>query len=242
MGVLLCGLRQVLVSSIHFCPTVIPCPAEPPPVMAYIQVDPSLPRKPHYPPCILPGSCRWSVNATSSTPCCLWELSPCEGERRGGRAKGQDEAPCLSPSLVWCRLPTLGHPLWIKSLWPLHVLVPNMKACRNEQTVDSLKGHTMCWYLKNTHTHFQQTIFLVLFVKHDDTPQKTLITWHRFVTPVLIREIAAILTWNIIPVPLFLASATGDSLWINEMSAEMSRLYPLNLSKKKKTTSTEELI
>lgn len=29
------------------------------------------------------------------------------------------------------------------------------------------------------------------------------------------------------------ASATGDSLWINEMSAKVSHLYPLNLSKRK---------
>lgn len=76
-------------------------PVEQPPGVAYIHLDPCLPGKPHYPPCILPGSFCWSVNATSSTPCCLWERSPWRAEKRR-RVEEEDEAfiLSLSPSLL----------------------------------------------------------------------------------------------------------------------------------------------
>lgn len=96
--------------------------------------------------------------------------------------------------------------------------------CQIHLTIIKSWSSTFYWYLKQL---FQQTVSLVLFVEmvppnshymmllcHPDVNKRNCCDSEQ-------KHYSC------------LASATGDSLWINEMSAEMSRLYPLDLSKRK---------
>lgn len=131
-------------------------PVEQPPTVAYIHLDPSLPRKPHYPPCILPGSFCWSVNTTSSTPCCLWELSPREesGEEESRGRRRRSLSFLLSRSLLKRKLDvrTLlsgicseSNPFDHFKSWSS---TQNSSSNRNKQAVNSLKASPFYWYLK----------------------------------------------------------------------------------------------
>lgn len=152
-------------------------PVEQPPVVAYIHLDPSLPRKPHYPPCSLPGSVCWSVNTTSSTPCCLWELSPWEesGEEESRGRRRRSLSFFLSRSLLKRKLDVgalhsgvrsesnpFDHFKSWSSTW-------NSSSNRNKRAVDSPKASPLIF----EGTHSQQTLCLVLFVEHG-TPKLSL--------------------------------------------------------------------
>lgn len=152
-------------------------PVAPPPAVAYIHLDLSLPRKPHYPPCILPGSFCWSVNATSSTPRCLWELSPreenIEEERKGRRWCTLSfflpllwgESLMLALITICCESNPFSHLKCWSSTW-------NSSSGRNKQAVDIPKGSPFCWCLMER-VLFQQTFTLVLFVERG-TPKLSL--------------------------------------------------------------------
>lgn len=91
----------------------------------YIHLDFRLPRKPHYPPCILPGSVCWSVNATGFTPAVSW--SSRHGRRMEKGEGEQRRKMSLSFSVFfkrkdWCWQSTFKHLLWVKFLWLFRVL------------------------------------------------------------------------------------------------------------------------
>lgn len=177
-------------------------PVAPPPAVAYIHLDLSLPRKPHYPPCILPGSFCWSVNATSSTPRCLWELSPreenIEEERKGRR--WCTLSFFLSPSPLRRKLDVGTHHnlLRVKSLFPFEVLELNMKQLQRQEQASCWysKGFTILLMSDGTRASSADIHFgFICWAWHT----QTLITSYCFVTPMLTRGIAAVLNCNIIP-------------------------------------------
>lgn len=194
-------------------------PVEQPPVVAYIHLDPSLPRKAHYPPCSLPGSFCWSVNATCSTPCRLWELSPQEenGEEEGrGRRRSSFSfflALFLRESLTLAPISNLGAQ---------HETVP-VEEVSSLSIVQKFCHFTDVW--KNTHT-LPADILLSFICWAPPNSHYMVLLCHPNVNK---RDCCS----SELKHYSCLASATGDSLWINEMSAEMSRLYPLDLSKRK---------
>lgn len=209
---------------------------EQPPVAAYIHLDPGLPRKPHYPPCIRPGSFCWSVNATTSTPCCLRELSPRveNGEEERRKKTRPFQSLFLSTSVLKKEL-DVGSPLpgiccetnpsphfksW-SSAW-------NGSSGRNKQAVSCPKASAFHWYQRDMDT--------LSFFQHGRA--QPLITRCCSVTPVLTREIAAVLNWNIIPV-LPVPPGTAYELM---RCQQRCHVFIHSISPKEKKTYKEELV
>lgn len=62
---------------------------------AHIHLDPTCTGSLINPQCIRRGSHCRSANATSSTPCCVWELSPRRRSRTEGKQWNSEAAPSL---------------------------------------------------------------------------------------------------------------------------------------------------
>ncbi len=208
--------------------------------MAYIHLDPSLPRKPHYPPCILPGSFCWSVNTTSSTPCCLRELSPWEEsgeeESRGRRRRSLSFFLALfwRESLMlalYSQASALNQiPLTISCLGAQQETVPVTELSRLSE-VQRLHHFIDIW--RNSHSA-DALLSFICWAWHS----QTLITWCCFVTLMLTRESAAVLNWSIIPV-LPLPPGTAYELMRRQ---QRCHVFIHSISPKEKITSMEELI
>ena len=134
------------------------------------------------------------------TPLSLGALAK-GGEHRGGeKGKEMMHSFFLSPSPLRRKLDvgTQHNLLWVKSLFPFEVLELNMKPLHRQEQAS-------CWYSKgftvllmsdgaralSADIHFG----FICWAWHT----QTLITSYCFVTPMLTREIAAVLNCNIIP-------------------------------------------